>query len=80
VLLPDCTPEVAVRRAGEVLEAVLGSPLTLDDGTLVEVSVSLGVAQAPEHADGLETLYAAADAALYAAKRAGRGRVAVSGA
>jgi len=79
VLLPDCTPEVAVRRAGEVLEAVLASPLTLDDGTLVEVSVSLGVAQAPEHADGLETLYAAADAALYAAKRAGRGRVAVSG-
>ena len=79
VLLPDCTPEVAVRRAGEVLEAVLASPLQLDDGTLVEVSVSLGVAQAPEHADGLETLYAAADAALYAAKRAGRGRVAVSG-
>ena len=78
VLLPDCSPEVAERRAAEVLDAVRGTPLLLPDGTAVAISVSLGVAQAPAHADGLEALYAAADAALYAAKRGGRGRVAVA--
>jgi diguanylate cyclase (GGDEF)-like protein len=79
VLLPDCPADVAHRRAGEVLDAVRAAPLTLTDGTLLALSVSLGVAHAPSHAVGLEELYAAADAALYAAKRGGRNRVAVAG-
>jgi diguanylate cyclase (GGDEF)-like protein len=79
VLLPDCAAGVAVRRATEVLDAVRASPLTLPHGDLLAISVSLGVAHAPSHALGLEELYAAADAALYAAKRAGRGRVEVAG-
>jgi diguanylate cyclase (GGDEF)-like protein len=79
VLLPDCPADVAVRRATEVLDAVRGTPLALTDGTLLTISVSLGVAHAPSHATGLEELYAAADAALYAAKRGGRGRVEVAG-
>ena len=78
VLLPDCPADVAVRRATEVLDAVRAEPLALADGGLLALSVSLGVAHAPSHADGLEALYAAADAALYAAKRAGRGRVEVA--
>ena len=80
VLLPDCPAEVAVRRATEVLDAVRAAPLELADGTLLAISVSLGVAHAPTHAAGLDALYAAADAALYAAKRAGRDRLAVAGA
>jgi diguanylate cyclase (GGDEF)-like protein len=79
VLLPECAADVAVRRAGEIWEAVRGTPLHLPDGTLLALSVSLGVAHAPSHATGLEELYAAADAALYAAKRGGRDRVAVAG-
>jgi diguanylate cyclase (GGDEF)-like protein len=78
VLLPGCPGDVAVRRATEVLDAVRSTPLTLPDGGLLALSVSLGVAHAPSHAIGLEELYAAADAALYAAKRAGRGRVEVA--
>lgn len=78
VLLPRCPSDVAVRRAGEVLDAVRSQPLPLPDGGLLALSLSLGVAHAPTHADGLEELYAAADAALYAAKRAGRGRVEVA--
>jgi diguanylate cyclase (GGDEF)-like protein len=78
VLLPDCPPEVGVRRAEQLLEAVRSTPLVLADGTLVALSVSLGVAHAPSHANGLEELYAAADTALYAAKRGGRDRVAVA--
>jgi diguanylate cyclase (GGDEF)-like protein len=79
VLLPHCPADVAHRRAGEVLDAVRAAPLALADGTLLALSVSLGVAHAPSHAVGLEELYAAADAALYAAKRGGRDRVAVAG-
>ncbi|MCZ2825647.1 MULTISPECIES: GGDEF domain-containing protein [unclassified Modestobacter] len=78
VLLPDCPADVAAGRAAEVLDAVRAAPLVLPDGTLLAISVSLGVAHAPTHAIGLEELYAAADAALYAAKRAGRGRVEVA--
>jgi diguanylate cyclase (GGDEF)-like protein len=79
VLLPDCPADVAVRRAAEVLDAVRAAPLQLRDGSLLAVSVSLGVAHAPTHAEALEGLYAAADAALYAAKRAGRDQVQVAG-
>ncbi|MGY1810712.1 GGDEF domain-containing protein [Blastococcus sp. SYSU D00669] len=79
VLLPGCTAEVAARRAEELLAAVRSAPLTLSDGTLLALSISVGVAHsgAPSP-DDERTLYSAADAALYQAKRAGRGRVAVA--
>jgi diguanylate cyclase (GGDEF)-like protein len=38
------------------------------------ITVSIGVAACPTHADAERTLYAASDAALYAAKREGRNR------
>ncbi|WP_261326742.1 GGDEF domain-containing protein [Modestobacter marinus] len=79
VLLPRCPADVAERRATELLDAVLATPLVLPDGGLLAISASLGVAHAPSHARGLEELYAAADGALYDAKRGGRGRVAVAG-
>lgn len=79
VLLPDCTREVAVTRAEQLLEAVRSEPLLLPDGTLFGLSVSLGVAHVDDRAGDLRGLYAAADGALYEAKRAGRGRVAVAG-
>jgi diguanylate cyclase (GGDEF)-like protein len=42
------------------------------------VTVSIGVAACPEHADSERTLYAASDGALYVAKNGGRNRVAVA--
>lgn len=78
VLLQACPPEVAERRAEQLLEAVRAAPLVLPDGTLLALSVSIGVAHSPRHATGVRELYAAADSALYAAKRGGRGRVVVA--
>ena len=78
VLLPRCAPEVAARRGEELLEAVRSRPLTLPDGTLLALSISVGVAHAAGTASDLSHLYSAADEALYAAKRAGRGRVSVA--
>ncbi|HEX2174723.1 MAG TPA: diguanylate cyclase, partial [Nocardioidaceae bacterium] len=79
VLLPDCAADAATRRAQELLRAVQGAPLPLADGTLLALSISVGVAHAPERAGDLQTLNHAADDALYAAKRSGRGRAAVAG-
>jgi diguanylate cyclase (GGDEF)-like protein len=79
VLLPDCSAEAAVRRGEELLTAVRAAPLPLADGTLLALSISVGVAHVPVRSRDLEGLYHAADAALYEAKRSGRGRVAVAG-
>jgi diguanylate cyclase (GGDEF)-like protein len=78
VLLPGCTSDSAERRAQQLLEAIRAAPLELADGTLIAISASLGVAHAPSDAHDLESLYGAADRALYLAKGEGRGRVAVT--
>jgi diguanylate cyclase (GGDEF)-like protein len=79
VLLPRCTAEVATRRADELLAAVHADPLALADGTLLSLSISVGVAHLTQCTGDLRALYSAADTALYEAKRGGRGRVAVAG-
>jgi diguanylate cyclase (GGDEF)-like protein len=78
VLLPGCTVEVAGRRADELLAAVGSEPLVLADGTLLSLSISVGVAHVSRCTGDLRALYSAADGALYEAKRGGRGRVAVA--
>jgi diguanylate cyclase (GGDEF)-like protein len=78
VLLPGCSQEAALRRARQMLDALNSNPFELADGTLLAISISAGVAQVPANADSLQALYTAADQALYAAKRAGRGQVAAS--
>jgi diguanylate cyclase (GGDEF)-like protein len=79
VLMPGCGRETAVQRAEELLDAVRSTPMTLRDGRLLALSISVGVAHVPQDSSDRRGLYAAADAALYEAKRAGRGRVSVAG-
>ena len=75
VLLPECTPEVGHRRAQEMIEAVAAHGFALSLGSVIKVSVSAGLAHFPTHANDVFSLYRAADAALYEAKRGGRNRV-----
>lgn len=74
VVLPGCGVATAVARAEELVRAVRAAPLVLADGTVLALSVSVGVAAAPQGATGV-ALFAAADAALYEAKRGGRDQV-----
>jgi diguanylate cyclase (GGDEF)-like protein len=78
LLLPGCSERVAIERAEHVRATIAAHSFTLDDGTTLRLTISVGIAHAPTHASDLHTLYAAADEALYAAKRNGRNQAAES--
>jgi diguanylate cyclase (GGDEF)-like protein len=71
-LLP-CSLEEGVLAAERVREAFEASGIAVDEGP-VDTTVSIGVAGGPAGTE-LEVLLAAADTALYQAKRGGRNRV-----
>jgi diguanylate cyclase (GGDEF)-like protein len=71
-LLP-CSLEEGVLAAERVREAFASSGIVVDEGP-VDTTVSIGVAGGPAGTE-LEVLLAAADTALYTAKRGGRNRV-----
>jgi diguanylate cyclase (GGDEF)-like protein len=71
-LLP-CSMEEALIAAERVREAFAGSGIAVDDAP-VDTTVSIGVAGGPALTE-LDVLLAAADTALYQAKRGGRNRV-----
>jgi diguanylate cyclase (GGDEF)-like protein len=75
LLLPGVEIDAALARLNGVLEAVRAMRAPLPDGVLDTVTASIGVATMPLHAVTSEGLLAAADAALYRAKREGRNRV-----
>jgi diguanylate cyclase (GGDEF)-like protein len=71
-LLP-CSLEEGINAADRVREAFMNSGIVVEDGP-VDTTVSIGVAGGPAGTE-LEVLLAAADTALYQAKRGGRNRV-----
>ena len=78
ILLRDCPPEMAALRAEALRQAV--ASLYLDRrGPVPQVTISIGVACIPADAGDLQDAVRRADAALYAAKAAGRNRIAVAG-
>ena len=74
VLMPETDAERASQVAERIRQTIAGEQFP---GGSVRVSV--GVAEFPVDGDGPEPLIAAADAALYDAKRDGRDRVALAG-
>jgi EAL domain-containing protein (putative c-di-GMP-specific phosphodiesterase class I) len=61
-----------VQRIAEKILQVVGEPLPLEDGTRLQIGVSIGVSFFPDDAPDAETLLKHADEAMYAAKRQGR--------
>ena len=78
VILGDTPPANVTLRAADLCERA--RELAVHDGTrrLPPVTLSIGVALFPQHADAADALLRAADRALYAAKEAGRDRVVVA--
>jgi diguanylate cyclase (GGDEF)-like protein len=77
LVLPGTGAEGGALLAERVREIVESRMLQAPDGTDVRVTGSFGVASFPE-SEELGELLAAADSALYGAKRAGKNRVVVS--
>jgi diguanylate cyclase (GGDEF)-like protein len=73
MVIPTDDRQLAEARAEAVL-AALSSPYHYNGRPLV-VGVSIGIALAPEHGLNVAALLHKADAALYAAKQSGKGRV-----
>ncbi len=72
VLASVAQPQDCEQVAGKILQA-LAQPFDLD-GTAVHVRASVGAALFPHHGSDIATLVAHADAAMYAAKNAGKNR------
>jgi diguanylate cyclase (GGDEF)-like protein len=76
VLLPATDAVGAQRVAEDIRRAVAAVPVDIQDGPVLHITVSAGVATSPA-AGGLsaDQLYTRADQALYRAKAMGRDRV-----
>ncbi|MFG1479935.1 diguanylate cyclase [Xanthobacter sp. V4C-4] len=75
VLLPDTGLDGAIAVANHLLTAVRRLKVLWPGGVLEGITASVGVAVFPSHVERTEDLVAAADAALYRAKSAGRDRM-----
>ena len=79
VILPETEPDGAALLAERMREAVEGMQVPGARGSgVLQVTASFGVAAAPDNGVEGDALVAAADAALYRAKRAGKNRVEVA--
>jgi len=76
MLLPETGPEGAEGLAERIRAGIAAHPTPLGPDLEQRITASLGVASYPADADAAADLVRAADLALYAAKRAGRDRVA----
>jgi diguanylate cyclase (GGDEF)-like protein/PAS domain S-box-containing protein len=76
LLLPAVSSADEARRVGEKLVAVLEQPIEWQ-GVPLHVSASIGLALSPQDGDEPETLLRRADKAMYRAKSAGQGRIAL---
>jgi diguanylate cyclase (GGDEF)-like protein len=75
VILPETTAEAALGRAESIRRAIAGLRLDYEGKALDGVTISLGMAVFPQHADDASALVRAADSAMYDAKKAGGDRV-----
>lgn len=74
VILPETGLDAAARFAERLRAAVEAWPFDAN-AILIRLTVSIGVASWPLHADNAQALISAADTAMYAAKQGGRNRV-----
>lgn len=79
LLLPEASSEVVQQRAEQIRSGIKHLMLEHRRQSLGVITLSLGVANFPEHGSTAERVIRAADAALYQAKEGGRDQVVVAG-
>jgi diguanylate cyclase (GGDEF)-like protein/PAS domain S-box-containing protein len=72
VVLPGLDQPQALQKAREIRSKVKSTVYVLEQGVEVRLRASFGVASFPQHATDLNSLIAAADDALFDAKKAGK--------
>lgn len=72
VLLRRCGPRRAHAAARRIQDAIRELRVDVGADTPLDISASIGIALFPRHGDSFTAIFAAADAALYSAKAAGR--------
>lgn len=77
LVLPDSSLDGTLRRVQEICSLIKGLAVRYDGQLLGRITVSAGIAAAPEHAFTAGDLMRAVDEALYAAKHAGRDQIVV---
>jgi diguanylate cyclase (GGDEF)-like protein len=78
LILPESSPEEALRRANQIREAFHRLGLSHHGKALGSVSVSIGIAAYPDHGLERDVIVRSADAALYRAKHEGRDRALIA--
>jgi len=78
VVLPETDTTQALQVAERLRMAVAATDIPIEDGTVVHLTVSTGIATATDDDITVETLLDRADKALYEAKRSGRDKVCVA--
>ena len=78
LIMPGASLETTRERAENLRQAVKNLQVKYQDQLLKSTTISLGVAIFPDHGLTAEEVIAAADAALYRAKQAGRDRVEIA--
>ncbi|MEW6742286.1 MAG: GGDEF domain-containing protein [Planctomycetota bacterium] len=77
LVLPDSSVADTRARVEQISVLVKGLQIRRGEQLLAATTVSAGIVSVPEHGSTVEELVRSADGALYAAKQAGRDRVAV---
>ena len=75
ILLPDVNLDEASLIAERLLKYISGYKFFVDKNNFIHKTTSIGIAEYSSHAANVDELVAAADAALYNAKRHGRNQV-----
>jgi diguanylate cyclase (GGDEF)-like protein len=78
LVMPDCDLAEGARKANAIRDGIRALTLRHDGVEIPSVTVSIGVAAYPDHAQDRVELVACADHALYQAKNNGRDRVIVA--
>ncbi len=75
IVLPETSLAKAEDSAARLFSDITGLCIPLPDGSEISVSVSIGIATYPDHAESSMTLLEVADKAMYDAKKAGRHQI-----